>query len=215
MSATAEAKSYSRNRYHQRIADGLCGRCGCEKLPEWRTVNCPTCNQALSAPRTTAASRRRLRVKKARYANRRYHRLRAAKLCFVCEEPTGGPVRCSTCAPEHVAQTLKRRAARKLASTITPIRPPLSPPDLRDVTTTPIADYHRGDISLSRAAIRFAELCNGVDAQTIGDEFGADLKQRNGIGIALMRGVREGRLIVNGAGPGREFYPVRRARRAA
>ena len=112
---------------------------------------------------------------------------------------------------------LKPRGPRsgEAVASVTPINKGGAPRKKWSQTSTPIADYENGDLSLSEAAMRYVELCNGIEARDVGDAFAASDQERNGISTALRRGVRTGRLVVEGHGPERIFYPARRARRAA
>lgn len=82
-------------------------------------------------------------------------------------------------------------------------------------SATPIADYRDGRMELAHAALRFVQLCNGVDAQFVGDEFNADKRERNVIAVALSRYVREGRIRVEHDWPNRRYFPIRKKARVA
>lgn len=203
--------------YRDRRQAGLCGKCGCEMLPEWRTVNCPTCNEALSEARArTPVSKKRAWSRK--YQNTRYKRLREAMLCVACEQPTGGPTRCRVCAADHVRCVMRRRAeaARRAEAVadVTPIESARPPTKSRTTTSTPIADYHRGDLGLGPAAVRFVELCNGITMLDIGDEFGLEVKERDSVGHALLRAVKAGVIRRESDGDAFVYYPIRNRRAA-
>ncbi len=90
-----------------------------------------------------------------------------------------------------------------------PVGRPKAPPS---TTTTPIADWRLGELSLREAAVRFVELCNGVDAATVCEEFGADTREGQTIRAALNGAAKSEERIVKHDGA---FYPARRASRRA
>lgn len=195
-----ERRAMSASRRESARRRGACITCGDTAEPG--VLRCRAC-QVASTDRAEATKDER----------------RAAGVCIGC----GGSrddrfLNCSVCRARHRAwKTGAKAPPRPTLANVVPITSPVAAVEPeRTPSATPIEDYRRGEIKLPEATVRFAEMCNGVDAQTIGDEFGADAKERNRIGIALRRGAQMGRLLVEGAGPGRLFYPAcRSARRAA
>lgn len=194
-----ERRAKAAARRESARARGACITCGA--TAESGVLRCRAC-QVASTDHAEATKERR----------------RADGVCLGC-----GGVRddrflnCSVCRARYRAWKTGAMAPTRPRPTadVVPITIAAQPEPVRVSSLAPIEDFRRGEINLSEAAVRFAELCNGVDAQTIGDEFGADPKERNRIGIALRRGVQKGRLLIEGAGPGRLFYPARRAARGA
>lgn len=87
----------------------------------------------------------------------------------------------------------------------------LAPPEHWNVTSAdPTYDWRNGDVSITEAAIRMAELHNGITTHDIGDAMGLEHEERQAISTGLRRGIARGRVRVAGDGMHRVFYPNRR-----
>jgi hypothetical protein len=200
----------------------------------------PTITRYTSSRKGRAAKRRYYQTDEAIAARRRWVRARdlkrkASGLCKDCGKPAlDDSVYCDKHRELHRASSRdyirRKRAAEaegrpmvkkpKGSRTRSPRLPTIrfrrrkSEPVHRMPSADPVGDYRLGDLSLSKAAVRYVELHNGITMHEVGDGFGADARERNAITSALRRAAASGRLTVEGSGTDRIFYPIR-ARRAA
>lgn len=74
---------------------------------------------------------------------------------------------------------------------------------------SPSADYRSGEITLSEAACRYVELCNGIEVQDVVDHFDGDDRESKAIREAIWRAATAGRFRSEGTGRERLFYGAR------
>jgi hypothetical protein len=223
-----------------------CTCCGGAMLPEWGTrfKQCPECrekgNEYAKRRYSTAKGRKERKLAMRRYRAKNLEKIRAyermvyaerdaSKVCVECENPRApeGGKRCVHHRDLHRKlsreawhrarkgeKPQKRQAKRgRPAKPKTDITPLFTPAQ----TSTPIADYRNGDIEFATAVRRFIELCNGVSAMDIADEFGLEpgSAERNNMDVALSRFSRTGKVRFEQTSDGRIYYPLRQNRRAA
>lgn len=219
-------------------------RCGGILLPEWgRFKRCPTCrengNEEVKRRYSTARGRRLRRDAMRRYRAKHrkelqaYERLvyaerDAAGVCVECESPRApGVKRCAKHRDLHAKWDRDRRqrkaAGVRAGKRIGRRRGRL--PQRKDApfdpgqTSTPVADYENGELKLTEAVVRYAELCNGITVREIGIAFHADEGERDRITHAIGRALKSGRLVafdgdVDDLGE-RFIYPNRQKAKAA
>lgn len=155
------------------------------------------------------------RKKERRHKRRVYKRAKRAHRCVDCRKRLPDlrkGVRCRSCAVKRQAWT-ENYTLRKQG-----LLPPVERTtlDIEPIpTATPVADYHDGILPLASAVLRFVELCNGVTARDVAEEFGLEGRDRNGLDVALSRFARTGKVRVEQESDGRRYFPLRERRRAA
>jgi DNA-directed RNA polymerase subunit M/transcription elongation factor TFIIS len=169
-------------------------------------------------------------------AQERFLQRKIDGICRQCKEPsTDDSLHCAYHKEKANAasrEAWRRKAARaKGLSVPTPKRelkkvdrfrrPKVVESAVEIVTSTPVEDFENGDLKLAEAAIRYAELCNGITVREIGDAFAADHPMRDRITHVIGRALKKGRLVVGlpgdveGLTGDRRIYPNRQNRRAA
>jgi hypothetical protein len=231
-------------RYHRLKAEGRCVRCQALKLPEWPAgVHCPVCKEATVdhsrkyrhtdkgrafVKRTNAKRRATPGWREQENERAREHRLnrKLDGICRYCPLPClDDSVFCEEHRERSRRQTrehmrrkrLGLQAPRRKKAKILKFRPINRievEPEIE--TTTPIADYENGDMSLSAAAVRYVQLCNGITAADVREAFGIDADNDDGnVAHSLLRGTKRGDILAEQTPEGRIYYPNRKNRRAA
>ncbi len=99
--------------YYAAVDAGLCPRCRGAMLPEWTTVHCPTCLDAVAE--SDRARRAQPGFYAAKYAARRAA-TDAIAACIDCGQPRNGAgVRCRDCTVENSTASMDRYDALKAA----------------------------------------------------------------------------------------------------
>jgi hypothetical protein len=209
----------------------------CPMCKETRDINAKryrTSRKGLAATRKRNRVRRADPVRRAKEWKRSAERLFQRKIdgiCRQCKEPSLEDSLYCAVHRESVNKASRehqRRKAARARGIIIPApkrtrkkiarfrRPRVSKEVVAIVSSTPIADYRRGDMEFAGAVLRFIDLCNGVTALEIADEFNVNEMERNNMDVALSRFVRAGKVRAEKDGDGhRIYYPLRQQRRAA